>query len=671
MSSSHDRAFVSTVPERCRTCYTCVRECPAKAIRISGGQAELLPNRCIACGNCVRVCSQGAKRIRNTTDEVAELLDSGAEVAAILAPSFPAAYPEIDYRTLVGMVREAGFAHVHEVAFGADLVARAYRELISGAKRERYIATNCPAVVSYVERYHPNLVSSLAPIVSPMVAMARVVRALHGPQVKVVFIGPCIAKKCEAIDESVPDNVDAASTFSGLDRLLYARSIRPEDARPSDFDPPHASLGALFPINRGLLQAAEVTEDLMAGEVVTAEGREGFVEAIREFEAGALDAKLIELLACQGCIMGIGMTTDAPQFRRRSHVSRHVRETIKTRSEEEWTAAMDRFSTIPLARGFEPHDQRIPAPPAREVAKVLAEMGKNGPEDELNCGACGYDTCREHAIAILKGLAEDKMCLPFTIDQLNRTIRDLGISNERLARIQEALLQSEKLASMGQLAAGIAHELNNPLGVVLMYAHLLREGNGQDPSLQEDLEMITEQADRCKKIVSGLLHFARQNKVLLEPKDVRDLVESSLRPFSNVHTVRFVREYRMEDPIVDVDQDQMVQVLTNLVSNALAAMPDGGELTIRMEDKTPEHYAISVIDTGAGIPKENLGKVFEPFFTTKGIGKGTGLGLAVAYGIIKMHRGDLRVESNADPGQGPTGSTFIVTLRRHLEKHAA
>ncbi len=324
MSQEANTAFVTTIKERCRVCYTCVRECPAKAIRISEGQAEVIPSRCIACGNCVRVCSQEAKRVRNTTGQVIDLLAGPAPVAACVAPSFPAAFPGVDFRCLVGMIRMTGFDYVHEVAFGADLVAREYRALLERGGSRRYISTNCPAIIGYVERYYPHQVGALAPIVSPMVATARVVRQLHGKDTQVVFFGPCIAKKCEAIDGNLPGEVDAASTFIGLQRLFNAKGITPEIAEPSDFDPPHAGLGALFPLARGMLQSADIDEDLLAGQVVTSDGRESFLEALEEFNSGSLDANLLDVLACHGCIMGPGMTnTRAPQFSRRSSVSQY------------------------------------------------------------------------------------------------------------------------------------------------------------------------------------------------------------------------------------------------------------------------------------------------------------------------------------------------------------
>jgi signal transduction histidine kinase len=198
-----------------------------------------------------------------------------------------------------------------------------------------------------------------------------------------------------------------------------------------------------------------------------------------------------------------------------------------------------------------------------------------------------------------------------------------------------------------------------------MYSHLLLEECKAEDKRREDLVMITEQADRCKKIVAGLLHFARQNKVNRSPEDICKLIDHAMRTIHVPDSVTLRIEHNMGDnPIVEIDGDQIIQVLTNLISNAVAAMPNGGDLTIRT--RGDEHRVrIAVQDTGCGISPDNLKKVFDPFFTTKQMGKGTGLGLAVTYGIIKMHSGDIRVESQADPSQGPTGTTFTVTLPRN------
>lgn len=659
-------SLVTTIKERCRVCYTCVRECPAKAIRIAGGQAEVIPGQCIGCGNCVKVCSQHAKRVASGIGDTRSMIAAGDHVAAIIAPSFPAEFVEVDPSRFIGMLRRLGFTWVHEVAFGADLVADRYHTLVQEHRDQQFVATTCPAVVEYVERYRPELIAKLAPVASPMAAAARVVRRVHGESTKVVFIGPCIAKKMEAINSASKGDVDAVLTFQELRVFFDQEGVAAEVAGDSDFDPPRAGTGALFAVSRGLLEAAEINDDLVSGTAISVDGRAHFVEAINEVAAGEVDVGLVEVLACQGCIMGPGVSNDLPLFQRRSLIGRYVRSCMEQYDEATWRAEMDRYADLDLSRTYVNNDHRLDGPAEDELATIMQRMGKYSTADELNCGACGYDTCREHAIAIYKGLAESEMCLPYTIEQLGKTVDDLAHSNQALATTQAALMQAEKLASMGQLAAGIAHEVNNPLGVVLMYAHLLLDGQ-KDAALQEDLTVIAEQADRCRKIVAGLLNFARQNKVMLQPADVRELVERIVRTEPTPANITVTVTSEVADPVAEVDADQLTQVIVNLLNNAVEAMPEGGSIVISIEGSDDE-ITLRVSDNGTGISDENLGKVFEPFFTTKQMGKGTGLGLAVSYGIVKMHRGDIRVISNSDPKKGPTGSTFSVTVPRRGQR---
>jgi len=357
------------------------------------------------------------------------------------------------------------------------------------------------------------------------------------------------------------------------------------------------------------------------------------------------------------------MSSSESHFTRRSRVSKYVRERVASQEEATWQEQMDRFADLDLSRIFLTRDQRIRPPSDEELADIMRAMGKHHPSDELNCGACGYETCRDHAVAIFKGLAESEMCLPYTIEKLHHTVTELHSSNALLANTQEALSHSERLASMGQLAAGIAHEVNNPLGVVLMYAHLLREQCPADSPFMADLDMIVREADRCKKIVAGLLNFARQNKVLRKQVDVVELLERCVRNVRSTSGVRILTNMQMENPYAELDADQIIQVITNLVANAHDAMPQGGTLTVSAREKGDD-IAIAISDTGVGISPDNLKRVFEPFFTTKEFGKGTGLGLSMAYGIVKMHRGQITVQSNADIAHGPTGTTFLMTLPR-------
>ncbi len=666
--------YIWTIPERCRMCYTCVRECPAKAIRIIDGQAEVIAARCIACGNCVKVCSQKAKQIRSSVDQVEALLQNDVPVAICLAPSFPAHFDTLEYQKLLGMIRALGFNSIHEVAFGADIVAAEYRRKVQQRQGERMIATTCPAIVSHVERYHPELVKNLAPIASPMVATARYLRKYlpqtsndkktpESKEIAIVFVGPCVAKKMEADSDPLEGEVDAVLTFIEIETMFDAHGIKPETVEPSDFDPPFGAAGALFPIGRGMLQAGNIKEDLMTGEVVATEGRQHMLEAIREFSRGDLGAQLLEILCCEGCIMGAGIQNELPLFSRRRLVRLHTCRRIDQLDKTQWAEQMERAKTLDMTRKFTVDDQRLTAPEEPEIQQILARMGKFSEKDELDCGACGYDTCREHAIAIHKGMAESEMCLPYTIEQLRDAIGQVDQSHRELADAQQALYQSEKMATVGHLAAGVAHEVNNPLGVVLMYAHLLLDECEKGSPLHEDLIMIVKQADRCKKIVSGLLDFARENKLARHPTNIGEMVDDIRRAVKLPESIQLVVEHELDVSIANIDQDQIIQVLTNLVNNAAAAMKAEGTITMRTSGDA-KTAVITVADNGVGISQENLKRIFDPFFTTKPMGEGTGLGLAVAYGIIEMHGGDIDVKTNDDPTVGPTGTSFTITLPR-------
>lgn len=651
------KKLVYTLKDRCRVCYTCVRECPAKAIKIINGQADVITERCIACGNCVKVCSQGAKVFTSSTNEVFELINSPKQVIACIAPSFPAEFEEItDYEVFVGMLKELGFDKVVEVSFGADMVAKEYSKTLKNPDSEPSISSDCPAIVYYIEHYHPMLVDKLSPIVSPMVATKRIVKEKYGSDVKVVFIGPCIAKKAES------DEIDEAITFTELREMFTMRNITPEKTKPADFDPPVSGKASIFPVSRGLLHSVDVSEDITEGNVLVADGRTNFQDAINEFENGLIKQHL-ELLCCEGCIMGAGMSKGGRRYARRAKISNYVKDKIKNLDLKKWEENVKEFSNIDYSQSFEPNDRRSDHLSEEEIKEVLESMGKTKEKDYLNCGACGYDTCWAHAKAIAEGLAESEMCLPHNIEKLHNYINELNISNQKLATTKQALKQSEKLASMGQLSAGIAHELNNPLGVITMYSNiLLDEAKDSDP-LKEDLKLIVDQTERCKRIVGGLLNFARKSQVVHQETNIVDFIQKSLDSIvkPNNITIDFINN--ISNPKVMIDNEQMMQAITNLEKNAIEAMPQGGKLMLELHDNINTIH-LKISDTGTGISKENMEKIFTPFFTTKEVGKGTGLGLPLVYGIIKMHKGKIDVESNANPEDGKTGTTFSIKIPR-------
>jgi signal transduction histidine kinase len=296
------------------------------------------------------------------------------------------------------------------------------------------------------------------------------------------------------------------------------------------------------------------------------------------------------------------------------------------------------------------------AVPEEEIRRILARTGKNSPADELDCGACGYPSCREKAIAVSRGKAEVEMCLPYLIARVETAMKDLRANQARL-------IQAEKLASMGQMAAGIAHEINNPLGVVLMYAHLLKDELPEDAPGRADAERVIAEAERTQKIVRGILNFAREEKVERAPTDINQLLRDTVSGILGTSQNGKIRvEWSLDERLApqSVDAGQLRQVFDNIVKNAREAMPEGGLLRIATEGGEGE-FTVRIADSGAGIPEENLPRMFSPFFTTKKVGKGTGLGLSVCYGIVKMHGGTIQASNNPEGG-----ACFTVCIRRHV-----
>ncbi len=658
-------SVIWTIEERCKRCYSCIRECPAKAIMVVKGQAKVIEERCLGCGHCVRVCSQGAKAVRSGVERVLAFLSDGKPVAAMVAPSFPAGLPGLPGEQLAGALRQSGFQQVVEVAFGADLVNREYYRLVNSKKSAEgeeialpLITSSCPAIYELIERYVPELVPNLAPVVSPMIAMGRVVKRLYGPEVRTVFIGPCTAKKVERCDPEVADAVDEVLTFAELKELWRSLGIEPDRVEARSFDPPYAYLGRLYPVSGGLLRSAGLPFDLMNNEVVVTEGKQRVLNLLESLKNQEVKASLVDILFCEGCISGPFTDTSINYFTRKQQIVSYTDSLRLQTNYAEWKKAILQYQDVAIRRSFKPGDIKVAEPSEDEIRLILKEIKKATSSDELNCGACGYPSCRDYARAVYQGLAEEEMCLPFVIEELQHTQKELQESLHDLAEAQEQLIQHEKLASIGQLAAGVAHEVNNPLGSIMLYAHLLLQQLKEDEAKTRDLRFIMDEAKRCQKIVAGLLNFARQGKLNLRKVALQEILDKLVAVAFNQPLFQMTQVVtRLDDnlPLIEMDFDQIYQVFLNLAVNAAEAMPEGGVLTIQAS-ATPDRQNVRIVftDTGVGIPPENLGKLFTPFFTTKQIGKGTGLGLAIAYGIIKMHRGSITVKSEVSAGSSFT-----------------
>jgi two-component system NtrC family sensor kinase len=655
--------IVTTIPEKCKRCYSCVRECPAKAIKVIHGQATVIEEQCIACGNCIKVCAQKAKKVEDSTMLVKHMLAGRERTFACLAPSFPVAFHTVHPGKVIAALRRLGFHDVWEVAFGAELISREYAKLFKESLRTgRYvISTPCPAIVSYVSKYLPSLQDALAPIVSPMIAVARAIRKRYKEEVRIVFIGPCIAKKKEIRDPCVQGQVDAVLTFDELQAMIEAAGIDVQKQKVSDFDGPPCYLGRSLPIPGGLLRTTGLQADILENDVLVTEGKDRVMGVLKEIVEGKSRARLFDVLFCEGCINGPKMTNDLSVFARKELLADYILEQNRFTMRRELVEALSEFDELDLSRQFTHEAVVLPQPDEQQIAAALKAMRKFGPEDQLNCGSCGYPTCRDKAIAVCQGLAEIEMCLPYLVEELETTLHELQHSHQELASAQTRLLHTERLASMGQISAGVAHEINNPLSTILLYSHMLLKRHRDGDPEAEEVQMILSEANRCRNIMRGLLDFARQSRVAKQLTEMGALVEevvANLRLKLPSRTVRLESEVEGGMPSIMVDADQVRQMLINLVQNGIDAIEGEGVVRIgaRLSPKV-EALEINVTDTGCGMPEKMLAEIFTPFYTTKQLGKGTGMGLSIVYGVVKMHSGDISVKS--EPGKG---TTFTVSL---------
>jgi signal transduction histidine kinase/iron only hydrogenase large subunit-like protein len=633
---------------KCKGCYNCVRNCPVKAIRVKNGQAEIIDERCVACGFCVPLCAQKAVEIRDDTGLVERMLREGKTLVAAVSSTFPAAFSHVRPLQFPSALRRLGFKYVTEISFAVQMVARAYSLYIkSNPELMPTIASTCPVITTMVEKYFPSLSKSLMPIVSSTVAMGRIIKQKYGNDATVVFIGPCVAKKMEILAADCKD-VDICLTYSEIRGMFEKKAVSLSDLPDTEFDGPFASLGRSYPIIGGYWKKAAIAAGLPETETIATGGRNNSQGLLRSLDRGELSAPFVDLLFCEECVNGPIMPTEISTFER----VRLIREFASFVSNPEYAQRdMLLYRNVDLSRHFEAKPIHLEVPSEERIKQILSELDMPSPEAERNCGACGYNTCREKAIAVLQGLAEKEMCLPYLMEQLHDSYR--------------TLIQLEKMASLGQMAASIVHQINNPIHGILTYVRLLLknlgEGRFESSLFEQRLITIEDELNKCCNITRSLLETSRRSEPSLRDVDVNRLVGHVLEFLAHEAKLGNVRFDKRLDPSLEptqADPDLLHQVFNNLALNAVQAMPNGGCLTVSsFMDLKGQRIGIAFEDTGCGIALENMKKLFTPFFTTKEKGKGVGLGLAVCQQIIKDLGGQIEVESELG-----TGSRFTVWL---------
>lgn len=385
----------------CKNCYKCIRHCPVKSIKFSGNQAHIIGNECILCGRCFVVCPQGAKEIVDETEKVRVLIQSGDPVYVSLAPSYIANYEGVGIGAMTEALMKLGFAGVEETAVGATIVKREYERMLREDRRDVLISSCCHSVNLLIQKCHPECLQYLADVYSPMQAHCADIKRRH-PDAKTVFIGPCVAKKDEA--EYYGSIVDAVLTYEELTAWFESEGVTPaQESAPMD-----NTLARFFPTTGGILKT--MTERESDYTYLAIDGVDNCIAALRDIEEGRLHHCFIEMSACVGSCIG------GPVMERyhRAPVKDYVAVAEFAGSHD---FPVDQPDPLSLRKNFEPIEKRLQTPSDAEIMSILRQMGKFKPADELNCGSCGYDTCREKAIAIYQGKAEISMCLPYLKDR--------------------------------------------------------------------------------------------------------------------------------------------------------------------------------------------------------------------------------------------------------------
>ena len=385
----------------CKSCFRCVRKCPIKAIRFSGNQAHIIGNECILCGNCVVQCPQNAKEIADGIEKVNVFLQSGDPVIVSLAPSFIANYDGIGIESMRRALKKLGFADVEETAIGATIVKNEYERMISEEGRDVIISSCCHSINLLIQKRFPECLEYLADVMSPMQAHCSDIKR-RNPSAKTVFVGPCVAKKDEA--EYYSGIVDAVLTFEELDNMLKSAGVVLENEKDSD----DKSRARFFPTTGGVLKT--MAQNAPGYTYLAIDGVENCMTALNDIKSGKIHKCFIEMSACIGSCIGGPVMNKA----KKPLVSDYLSVASYAGDKD---FEVDQPNSAELRKNFSAIAHTIPDPTEEEIMSALRQMGKFKPADELNCGTCGYNTCRDKAIAICQGKSEISMCLPFLKDK--------------------------------------------------------------------------------------------------------------------------------------------------------------------------------------------------------------------------------------------------------------
>ncbi len=530
----------------CKNCYKCIRHCDVKSISFHDDQARIREDECVLCGTCAMVCPQNAKQIQDDVPRVRAMIDRGERVYVSLAPSFVAAFPGVSFAKMSAALKKLGFAGVEETAIGATAVTAEYARMVQEGTMPNIITTCCPTVVMLVEKYYPELTGQLAQTPSPAVSHARLLRKAHGADSKVVFIGPCISKKQEA---EISGEIAAALMYDELRRWLSQESIE-LDSEDDEARGMHHTRSRLYPVPGGIL-ACMPEEQRGRYKPVAIDGLSNCIRMLKDIREHGLTGYFLEMSSCvDSCVGGPSLRGHGDPYL----LSRTAVEDFASRPAQ-GPMPEGEACQVAMAASYVPQTRDASMPSEEEIQQILHSIGKHTPADLLNCGACGYNTCREKAIAVYRGKASLHMCLPymrqraesmsntildntpngiiilnqdFAITQFNRAAEQmLSLDSDCIGMGIDAFLEMEELAQIrrdGQNVMGIRrktaiYEIMVEQSIISLPDHdymvLLKDISQEEESMRAMRQMRKETVETAQQVIDKQMRVAQEIASLL------------------------------------------------------------------------------------------------------------------------------------------------------------
>ena len=505
--------YLDFTGSRCRDCYKCLRECPVKAIKFVDHEARIITDRCILCGKCTVVCPQNAKRVHSEIGDVEALLASGKPAIASVAPSFVSAFGVKDFAVMGIALGKLGFKMAEETAVGANIVTAEYEKLLETGEYKNFITSACPAINRMIQLYYPKALKYLAPVASPMVAHARLLKKRY-PEAEIVFIGPCIAKKREGRESGL---ISAVLTFTELKTLFDEKGIDLNAIAAIPVNEDIKNRSKYYPISRGIIKSFNRLPQNY--EYVAVDGVKRSFDVLEDIDK--LEGMFIEINCCEyACINGPATIKNQGSLKANEDVRRYAQDSLKG-GEPGYIDPMG----VDYAEGHPRISLGNVVPSERDIRAVLAKTGKFKPEDELNCGACGYPTCREKAIAVLNGNADLEMCIPYMRKRAESMSYEIIQNSPNGIIMMDYDLKISESNSLARKLLGI--NLDDPKGPYL-YESINAAEFFQAVSGGKDVHKQKIYIEESKRYVDMNIILLPEHKTLFAVlKDVTDAVEYS------------------------------------------------------------------------------------------------------------------------------------------------